>query len=79
MVTDPYQGTVCRECAALKTQRETNSFNAAKSLTLRQQIVTLTFLSTGADGKVREGGGFYSLLGDLGSTPLFFFLILFYF
>lgn len=69
MVTDRYQGTVCRECAALKTQRETNLFNAAKSLRLRQQIVTLTFLRTGADGKVKDGQVFYLLLGDLGSTP----------
>lgn len=69
MVTDRYQGTVCRECAALKTQRETNLFNAAKSLRLRQQIMTLTFLRTGADGKVKDGQVFYLLLGDLGSTP----------
>lgn len=68
MVTDRYQGTVCRECAASKTQRETNLSNAAKSLRLRQQIATLTFLRTGADGKVRDGRSFYLLLGDLGST-----------
>ena len=51
MVTDRCQGTVWRECAALKTQRETNSFSAAKSRRLRQQIVTLTFLSTGAEAR----------------------------